>query len=74
VRAQVVAHSFNHQEGEFDMLLAYSMGDFLGYTVLFLAVLIMCAKKLAKDNPEVNDAAKKAAAAKALQMIGRFFK
>jgi hypothetical protein len=50
------------------------MGDFLGYTVLFLAVLIMCAKKLAKDNPEVNDAAKKAAAAKALQMIGRFFK
>ena len=36
------------------MLLAYSMGDFLGYTVLFLAVLIMCARKFAKANPEVN--------------------
>ena len=56
------------------MLLAYSMGDFLGYTVLFLAVLIMCARKFGNANPEVTDAAKKAAAAKALQMIGRLFK
>ena len=56
------------------MLFAYSMGDFVGYTVLFLAVLMMCAKKFAKDNPEVKDAAKKAAASKAIQLIGRLFK
>ena len=56
------------------MLFAYSMGDFVGYSVLFLAVLMMCAKKFANSNPEVKDAAKKAAAAKALQLISRFFK
>jgi hypothetical protein len=56
------------------MLFAYSMGDFVGYSVLFLAVLMICAKKLAKDNPEVKDAAKKAATAKALQLISRLFK
>ncbi len=56
------------------MLLAYSMSDFVGYTVLFLAVLIMCAKKFANANPEVKDTAKKAAAAKAIQLIGRLFK
>jgi hypothetical protein len=56
------------------MLFAYSMGDFVGYTVLFLAVLMMCAKKFANSNPEVKDAAKKAAATKAIQLIARFFK
>jgi len=56
------------------LLLAYSMGDFVGYTVLFLVVLIMGAKKIAKDNPEVKDAAKKAAAEKAIEVIGRLFK
>jgi hypothetical protein len=50
------------------------MNDFVGYTVLFLVVLMMCAKKLANDNPEVKDAAKKAAAAKAIQLLGRLFK
>ena len=40
------------------MLFAYSMGDFVGYTVLFLAVLIMLARKAGEANPEVNDAAK----------------
>ena len=56
------------------MLFAYSMGDFVGYTVLFLAVLMICAKKFANDNPEVKDAAKKAAATKAIQLLGRLFK
>jgi len=56
------------------LLLAYSMGDFVGYTVLFLVVLIMGAKKIAKDNQEVKDAAKKAAAEKAIEVIGRLFK
>ena len=56
------------------MLFAYSMGDFVGYTIVFLAVVVIYAKKFAKDNPEVKDAAKKAAASKAIQLIGRFFK
>ena len=56
------------------MLLAYSSGDFVGYTVLFLAAVIICAKKFAAANPEVKDAANKAAAAKAVQLIGRLFK
>ena len=56
------------------MLFAYSMSDFVGYTVLFLAVLIMLARKAGEANPEVGEAAKKAAASKAIQLIGRFFK
>ena len=56
------------------MLFAYSMNDFVGYTVLFLAVVIYCTKKFASSNPEVGEAAKKAAASKAIQLIGRFFK
>ena len=56
------------------MLFAYSMGDFVGYTVLFLAVVIMLARKFGEANPEVGNAAKKAAANKALQLIARFFK
>jgi len=56
------------------MLFAYSMGDFVGYTVLFLAVLIMLARKAGEANPEVKNAAKEAAAKKAIQLIGRFFK
>jgi hypothetical protein len=49
-------------------------GQLLGYMVVFLAVVHMCAKKFANDNPEVKDAAKKAAATKAIQVIGRLFK
>ena len=56
------------------MLFAYSMNDFVGYTILFLAVLMICAKKFATDNPEGKDAAKKAAAIKACRLIERFFK
>lgn len=56
------------------MLFAYSMGDFVGYTVLFLALVIMLARKFGEAAPEVKDAAKKAAASKAIQLIGRFFK
>ena len=44
------------------MLFAYSMNDFVGYTVLFLAVVIYCAKKFASSSPDVADAARKAAA------------
>ncbi len=44
------------------------------WMVLFLAVLIMCARKFANANPEIKDAAKKAAAAKATQLIDRFLK
>ena len=56
------------------MLFAYSMNDFVGYTVLFLAALIMLGRKFAGSNPDVADAAKKATANKAIQLIGRFFK
>jgi hypothetical protein len=50
------------------------MNDFVGYTVLFLAVAIYCARKLASSNSDVADAAKKAAASKACRLIERFFK
>jgi len=42
--------------------------------ILFVAVVITLAKKFASSNPNVADAAKKAAANKAIQLIGRFFK
>jgi hypothetical protein len=51
-----------------------AMGTGFGYTVVFLAVVVICAKKFANANPEVKDAAKKAAASKAIQLIGRLFK
>jgi hypothetical protein len=53
---------------------ADQIGKGFGYTVIFLAVVIMCARKFGEANPEVKDAAKKAAASKAIQLIGRFFK
>jgi len=53
---------------------AQQMGQGIGWMVLFLAVVIMCARKFANANPEVGDAAKKAAANKAIQIISRFFK
>jgi hypothetical protein len=60
------------------MLFATSFSEGTGQLfclmAIFLAVVIMCAKKFANDNPEVKDAAKKAAAGKAIQLIGRLFK
>ena len=56
------------------MLFAYSMNDFVGYTVLFLVAAIYIGKKFASSNSDVANAAKKAAANKAIQLIGRFFK
>jgi len=41
------------------MLFAYSMSDFVGYTVLFLAVLIMLARKAAKPTPKSKTPRKK---------------
>jgi hypothetical protein len=60
------------------MLLAnafeQAVGTGFGWMIVFVAVVIICAKKFANANPEVKDAAKKAAAAKAIQLIGRLFK
>jgi hypothetical protein len=42
--------------------------------ILFVAVVITLAKKFANANSEVKDAARKAAASKAIQLISRFFK
>jgi hypothetical protein len=51
-----------------------TVGQGFGTFGAVLCVLILCAKKFANGNPEVKDAAKKAAAAKAIQMIARLFK
>ena len=51
-----------------------ALGTGLAWTVIFLAVVMYCVKKFGDANPEVKDAAKKAAAAKALQRIARLFK
>lgn len=60
------------------MLLAnvfeQSVGNFFAWTILLLVIANLFAKKLFAANPEVTDAAKKAATAKMLQLIGRFFK
>ena len=60
------------------MLFANAFSDALGtgfgFMAVLLAVVIICAKKFANANPEVKDAAKKAAASKAIQVIGRLFK
>ena len=50
------------------------MGQGLMMMILFVAVVSMLARKFANANPEVGDAAKKAAANKAIQIISRFFK
>ena len=41
---------------------------------LFLAVVIYFARKFGEANPEVKEAANRAMAAKALQLINRLFK
>jgi hypothetical protein len=53
---------------------AQQMGQGIGWMVLFLAVVIMLARKFGEANPDVGNAAKKAAANKAIQLIARFFK
>lgn len=53
---------------------AQQMGQGFMMMILFVAVVITLAKKFASSNPNVADAAKKAAANKAIQLIGRFFK
>ncbi|HUY88406.1 MAG TPA: hypothetical protein VMV10_06710 [Pirellulales bacterium] len=42
--------------------------------ILFVAVAAQLAKKFGNANPEVKDAAKKLAAAKAIGLLTRFFK
>jgi len=60
------------------MLLASWLGDQFGmgtlWMMIVIAVAIQMAKKFGSANPEVKDAAKKAASAKAIQLIGRLFK
>jgi hypothetical protein len=41
---------------------------------IFLAVVIHYARKFGNANPEVKDAAKKVAAAKTIELLGRFLK
>jgi hypothetical protein len=47
--------------------LSNQIAQGVGYSVLFIAVVILCAKK-------VKDAVKKATAARACRLIERFFK
>lgn len=60
------------------MLLAnafeQSVGNFFAWTILLIVIANFFAKKFFAANPEVTDAAKKAATSKMLQLIGRFFK
>jgi hypothetical protein len=60
------------------MLLASWVVDQLGlglmWAVLFFVVAIHYAKKFGNANPEVKDAAKKAAASKAIHLIAWIFK
>jgi hypothetical protein len=60
------------------MLLASWLGDQFGngivMMIIFVAIAIQLGKKFGNANPEVKEAAKKAAAAKAIQLIGRLFK
>jgi hypothetical protein len=60
------------------MLFANSVYDAAsygcGWMVFFIAMAMILSKKFFNANPDVKDAAKKAAAAKAIQIIGRFFK
>ncbi len=60
------------------MLLASWLGDQFGsgiiWMMIFIAVAIQLAKKFGNANPEVKDAAKKVAAAKTIELLGRFLK
>ena len=60
------------------MLFANTFHEVIGtgalYSAMFIALIIICTKKFFGANPEVKDAAKKAAAAKAIQLISRLFK
>jgi hypothetical protein len=51
-----------------------TIGRGFGTLAAVLCVLLWCAKKFADSNPEVKDTAKKAASAKAIQLIARLFK
>lgn len=59
------------------MLLAFRMAS-LSEVFFFLFISAMCvmyfAQKYLTDNPEVKSAAKKAAASKAIGMIGKWLK
>jgi hypothetical protein len=60
------------------MLLASWLGDQLGngflLMMIIIAVAIQLGKKFGNANPEVKDAAKKLAAAKAIGLLTRFLK
>jgi len=59
------------------MILAVTIlgfGDFLLLVGLGLAVAVHVARKYLASNPDVQDAAKKAAANKAISLIGKWLK
>ena len=60
------------------MLFASSLGDQFGsaiiFPILFIAIAIHYGKKFGNANPGVKDAAKKAVASKAIELIGRLIK
>ena len=63
------------------MLLASFLGDqanelgtFVCWMAVGLAIAIHYGKKYGNANPDVKDAAKKAAASSAIKLIARFFK
>ena len=60
------------------MLLAnafeQAVGNFFAWTILLIVIANLLAKKFFAANPEVKDAAQKAATSKMLQLIGRFLK
>jgi hypothetical protein len=60
------------------MLLASWLGDQFGngivMMIIFVAIAIQLGKKFGNSNPEVKDAAKKLAAAKAIGLLTRLFK
>ena len=60
------------------MLLASWLGDQFGngivWMIIWVAVAIQLGKKFGNANPEVKDAAKKVASAKAIELLNRFLK
>jgi hypothetical protein len=46
----------------------------IGWMMLFIAAASYVAKKFGNNNPEIKDAAKKAATTKAISLIARLFK
>ncbi len=53
---------------------ADQIGTGAGWLMLFIGVVLYYAKKFGNANPEVKEAAKKAAASKAISLIGRLLK